>query len=125
MMSTLAQSPCSHMTAPSEPRKSPPAMRFNIIRWFSMGHGTVSISLSTIEDIFELRVPRLQVQRVGEKVSKTPTEASEISLEEEETEDEKRALRREIRQWWQGVADHIDSLVSFSCTFRFERNDDL
>lgn len=117
MISILAQSPCSHMAAPSEaPKTLPPDMRFNIIRWFSMGaRGTVSISLSTIEDIFELRVPRLQVQRIGEKLSRTTTETSSggeasVAEEEEVIEDEKRALRREIRQWWQGIADHIDSL---------------
>lgn len=90
-----------------------------------MGRGTVSMSLSTIEDIFELRVPRLQVQRVGEKVSRATTETSEVSVEEEAIEDEKRALRREIRQWWQGVADHIDYLVGSSYRFHSERNDDL
>lgn len=57
----------------------------------------------------------------GEKVPKeSPTNAMKTStgmvstieeVEERSAEAEKRALRREIKTWWEGVADHIDKLV--------------
>jgi hypothetical protein len=32
----------------------------------------------------------------------------------EDPEEEKRVLRREIKVWWEGVADHLDKLVNIS-----------
>ncbi|KAL4265488.1 PIPK domain-containing protein [Pleurotus pulmonarius] len=110
---------CEHTTT------SPPShsvmSRLNILRHFRRGSGTVSFSLTAIDEIFELKVPRLQILRMyGEKVPKeSPTNAMKMSpgmvstieeVEERSAEAEKRALRREIKTWWEGVADHIDKL---------------
>ena len=60
-----------------------------------------------------MKVPRLQLTRDAEKVSAH----SVFGRKEEGTEDEtsqKKDLRREIKKWWEGVADHIDKIVKFS-----------
>ncbi|KAJ7172306.1 hypothetical protein C8R46DRAFT_1085479 [Mycena filopes] len=136
-----------------------PTSRFNIVRHFAVvrkdkrepGH-TVSFRISAIEDdIFELRVPRLQITRKsGERGVRTSmvkddgasvvsgvSETSGVSRASGVTgvsgvsgvsgtsgstagktitgghptvEEEKRTLRREIKAWWEGVADHLDKL---------------
>ncbi|KAJ8695190.1 hypothetical protein PTI98_007805 [Pleurotus ostreatus] len=115
----------SSPSSPSSPKSttSPPSNRpsLSILRHFRRGSGTVSFSLTAIDEIFELKVPRLQILRMyGEKASKespttgTRTSTSMVStiseVEERSTEAEKRVLRREIKTWWEGVADHIDKL---------------
>ncbi|THU82605.1 hypothetical protein K435DRAFT_445881 [Dendrothele bispora CBS 962.96] len=123
--------------------------RFNIIRHFSttsLDSGkkdttkdkkyVISFSLSPVDDVFELRVPRLKVckdkdrEHIGPMISATPSIASsrnsvvsEISAlsgfssvseasgnSDGGGEDEKRKLRKEIKSWWEGVADHLDAL---------------
>lgn len=108
---------CEHTTPPPRPwpaSDSPlPTSRLNIIRNFSFQSCIVSFSLSTIEDIFELRVPRLQITH-GIGVDRYPERnCSQRGSAEVITDDDKKALRREIRVWWQGVAEHMDRLVSF------------
>ncbi|EAU83589.2 hypothetical protein CC1G_07962 [Coprinopsis cinerea okayama7 len=98
---------CPHTSVPSRTLSD---LRFNIIRNFATSQGSISFSLSSVEDIFELRVPRIQISKLAERISRTPTESSVTSLELPSTEDEKKALRKEIRRWWEGVSDHIDSL---------------
>ncbi|KAG6852316.1 hypothetical protein C0991_000959 [Blastosporella zonata] len=90
--------------------------RFNLQRHFSVPTHTVSFACSRVHDIFELRVPRLQIYGSrGERAihdsasSMSQSESGEIA-EESEEELEKRELRREIRRWWEGVADHMDKL---------------
>ncbi|KII84857.1 hypothetical protein PLICRDRAFT_167256 [Plicaturopsis crispa FD-325 SS-3] len=107
-LSTLSPRLCEHTT--TSPR--------DILRHFNFAGHTATITLSTIEDVFELRVPRLQILRNGDKdrekdrlIEKPP----EIKDETSTAEDEKRVLRREVMQWWQGVYDHIDKLeMSFN-----------
>ena len=102
---------CDHTTPPSENSPDLPASRLNIVRHFSTASVDVSFTLSTIEDIFELKVPRLQIVRDTEKASVTPLGRKEGSEDEARP---KKELRREIKKWWEGVADHIDKIVSFS-----------
>ncbi|KAJ6535129.1 hypothetical protein B0H19DRAFT_1271776 [Mycena capillaripes] len=101
-----------------------PASRFNIVRHFAVGGGhRVSFALSPIDDVFELRVPRLQITRkIGDKdkgsgassASARSSIASGVSGASgggpAPVDEEKRALRREIKAWWEGVADHLDKL---------------
>lgn len=109
-ISTLNSFLCDHTTPPSENSPDVPASRLNIVRHFSTASVDVSFALSTIEDIFELKVPRLQILR--------DTGVPHILLGNKEgSEDEarsKKELRREIKKWWEGVADHIDKIVSLS-----------
>ena len=105
MICTLTPALCEHTTPPPGSWSDLPQSRFNIMRHFSTAFGTVSFSLSTIDDIFEFRVPRLQITR-----EKSPPSTS---ISEHPPEDyDKKTLRREIKRWWEGVADHIDKLVS-------------
>jgi 1-phosphatidylinositol-3-phosphate 5-kinase len=86
----------------------------NIVRHFSTAAFDVSFTLSSIDDIFEVKVPRLQLTRGAEKAS---APHSDFGHKQEGTEDEtsqKKDLRREIKKWWEGVADHIDKIVKFS-----------
>jgi len=82
----------------------------------------ITFALSTIEDIFEVRVPRLQITKGAERVATPPnsaggSEGSDLGS----TSEQKKALRREIRKWWEGVSDHLDTIVgplpSLECLF--------
>jgi 1-phosphatidylinositol-3-phosphate 5-kinase len=106
---------CEHTTPPSQPWKGEdaplPRSRFNIIRCFGLCNGTVSFTLSSAHDVFDLRVPRLQFTKAG-----IPDRATKLRIEppSPEAEDEKRILRREIKTWWQGVSNHLDELVRYA-----------
>ncbi|KAI0065116.1 hypothetical protein BV25DRAFT_1799271 [Artomyces pyxidatus] len=112
---TLAQPLCSHTNPPPHPWTGPdmplPRSRFNIIRHFAFKSHTLSFSLSVIPDVFELRIPRLQITR-GSWLEKTSSEKSRSPVEGNGTDNdvEKKELRREIRSWWQAIADHLDKL---------------
>jgi 1-phosphatidylinositol-3-phosphate 5-kinase len=131
-ISTLKSFLCDHTTpaataaTATPPGKDSPelsASRLNIVRHFSTASVDVSFALSTIEDvIFELKVPRLQIVRdTAEKASVLPPPPHTLSEDEnrknnkEGSEDEatwqRKELRREIKKWWEGVADHIDKIV--------------
>lgn len=123
---TLTPTLCEHTTPPAAaPTAGPdppplPASRLNIVRHFSAHGHTASFTLSAIDDdIFELRVPRLQITRKsGDKggarasvASSTSTEDGSVKSGNTPVDEEKRTLRREIKAWWEGVADHMDKLV--------------
>ncbi|RDB21822.1 hypothetical protein Hypma_010794 [Hypsizygus marmoreus] len=96
-------------TAPSSFAAFPPPLsssRLNILRHFTTKGHTVTFTCSAIEDIFELRVPRLQITR-GTGGGRCSRDSSTYDVDGEE---EKRVLRREIKRWWEGVADHMDKL---------------
>ena len=112
-ISTLSPFLCDHTTPSSENSPDLSASRLNIVRHFSTASVDVSFALSTIKDIFELKVPRLQIVRDTERASIPLT----LLGNKEGSEDEarpKKELRREIKKWWEDVADHIDKIVSFS-----------
>lgn len=109
----LTPSLCEH-TTPSDlsgDLTSMPPTRFNIIRHFSTSSGQISLALSPIEDVFELRVPRLQITRGTDKSSPTPTRSGSEAEPPEVVGEKKKILRKEIKRWWEGVSDHIDKLV--------------
>ncbi|KAI0922409.1 hypothetical protein AcV7_005948 [Taiwanofungus camphoratus] len=108
---------CEHTAVPPQPWSAPdvplPQARLNIHRKFSCKARTVTFSLSTVEDIFELRMPRLQIMRrkVPEKnADKGDGSNSQTVLQSPAMEDGRRVLRREIVRWWQGLSEHIDKL---------------
>lgn len=45
---------------------------------------------------------------MGAKVS---AEATPLERKESSVDEDKRVLRKEIKDWWQGVADHLDRLA--------------
>lgn len=139
----------SHPT--TQPHPHVPESRLNIIRHFSVQHATVSFSLSIVDDIFELRVPRLQInggseleRERGERMEKIASSADHHpngttkgkeggmntgggDIDVDAAEEDKKVLRREIKRWWEGITDHMDKLVSScSCTlFHVNSSPDL
>lgn len=91
---------CEHVSSLSEAARS--SVRYSIVRLFGYGSRHVSFSLSSVEDVFELQVPRLQI-RTG-----TPSKPAKLV----DVEEDKRVLRSEIKGWWQAAAEHLDKLVS-------------
>ncbi|KAJ6515534.1 hypothetical protein C8R45DRAFT_1067124 [Mycena sanguinolenta] len=128
---TLTPALCAHTSPPLEVRvpgaaedPPPPTSRFNIVRHFAVEGHAVSFTLSAIDDVFEIRVPRLQITRKGGDKSARSSIASATtsnSMKDDASmtsaastaqsmDEEKRALRKEIKAWWEGVADHMDKL---------------
>lgn len=103
---TLSHTLCTH-TSSSTPKTSLPASRFNVIRHFSYKSYRVSFTLSSVDDIFDLRMPRLQFTKSG-WLEKTPPATASITAMDEL---DKRELRQEIKHWWQAVGDHLDKVV--------------
>ena len=119
---------CEHTCAPApapgsspQPSSNPAGnisqlkWRLEILRHFAYQSHTVIVTLSALEDIFELRIPKLQVARTGGSPnggSEKPADPSFKHGEDDKSYDEKKTLRLEIREWWQGVAEHMDKLVS-------------
>jgi 1-phosphatidylinositol-3-phosphate 5-kinase len=127
---TITPTICEHTNPPPQPwppSESPlPKSRLNIVRHFGFHGRIVSFRLSIIEDIFELRVPRLQMLRWSAEKEKSsdcssvcsePTLSSSVSSDTSrgsQAGEGKRILRQEIKLWWEGVADHLDRLVRAS-----------
>ena len=110
---------CEHTSPPPRPWPAAdtplPLSRLNIVRHFACAGRAVTFSLSVIEDIFEFRVPKLQIlkPRGSDKSGAASIHPKEESAATQAGgEEEKKTLRREIKAWWEGVADHMDKLVS-------------
>ncbi|KAJ7760904.1 hypothetical protein DFH07DRAFT_740406 [Mycena maculata] len=124
---TLAAPLCAHTdtststfsSTSTADRAELPSARLNLVRHFAprgTGH-TVRVALAALGDVFELRVPRLQIARRGAAASIASARTSMASCStptagrgKDGDGDEKRTLRREITAWWAGVADHMDAL---------------
>jgi hypothetical protein len=88
---------------------------------------TVSFRTDPVDDVYELVVPTLQMHAFPASPSSSPSptgsaqtvvlgkenEKQKQMAKEREVIDEDKKLRREIKAWWEGVADHLDLLVSF------------
>ncbi|KAG6816538.1 hypothetical protein H0H87_005315 [Tephrocybe sp. NHM501043] len=100
--------------------------RLGLHRHFSTSSHTVSFTCSRVDDIFQLRVPRLQISRsertIHDSASSLIRSESVETAEESEEEQEKRELRREIRRWWEGVADHMDKLEAIFADYDGSEN---
>jgi 1-phosphatidylinositol-3-phosphate 5-kinase len=124
-MCTLTPTLCEHTTpSPSLPDLQLPKSRLEIIRHFSFQSHTATVELSFVDDIFDLRVPKLQIYQSNgsHNGSNVPSESSAASdstgITDTSADEEKKALKREIKSWWQGVAEHIDRLVSHSIVYK-------
>jgi 1-phosphatidylinositol-3-phosphate 5-kinase len=104
---TLSHTLCAHTSSSTPKTSSFPASRFNIMRHFSYKSYRVSFTLSSADDIFDLRMPRLQFMRGGWIEKSPPGTASIVAMDESD----KRELRLEIKHWWQAVAEHLDKVV--------------
>lgn len=92
----------------------------NIARHFSFRDRVVSFTLEPVEDVFEVRVPRLQILR--HKNMDRPEASDEHLVIHETIETDRRALRREIMQFWQVLSEHMDTL---ECNFSNEHGSAL
>lgn len=81
------------------------------------GEREVSFTLSPVDHVFELRVPRLQITAFlassSREKEKCPLNAAGVEEKEKynDRDADKKELRREIKRWWEGIADHVDALV--------------
>lgn len=112
-MCTMTPTLCEHTTPGPSPWGALPWSRFNIVWHFSVSSTDISLSLSPIEDIFELRIPRLQITRGLDKLTSPPTSVDHPSLENQRQREDphKKILRKEIKRWWECVSDHMDHIV--------------
>ena len=123
----LSPALCEHTSPPPRPWSPAdmplPRSRFNIIRHFSYQSSVVSFTLSPIDDIFELRVPRLQVIRGSGNLERRASSSRLDRLSGLNLDEDKKTLRREMVAWWSGLSDHMDRIVggltcSVSCITR-------
>ncbi|KAJ8517836.1 hypothetical protein ONZ45_g5018 [Pleurotus djamor] len=99
---------CPHTSPSVSPSPSPLTLpRFQLHRHFRLGPAIVTLSTSAIEDVFELKVPRLQILPLH---AENKAAVRDRIIPEESTDEAKRTLRREIKSWWEGVSDHMDKL---------------
>ncbi|KAL1743638.1 hypothetical protein HDZ31DRAFT_83264 [Schizophyllum fasciatum] len=106
---------CEHTTAPRQSGTDGlPATRLNMVRMFECQQRVVSFSLSVVEDIFDIRVPRLQIVRTSNVKSPKPVEMHESDVDD--ADEDKRTLRREIKVFWECVSDHVDKLEDILST---------
>jgi 1-phosphatidylinositol-3-phosphate 5-kinase len=113
LVCSLTPSLCEHTTPPSSPWPALPSSRFNIVRHFTTASADISFSLSPVEEVFELRAPRLQIIRGVDKAP-SPFTKVEVPLNADGDQSiERKELRRQIRTWWEGVSDHLDKIVGF------------
>jgi len=110
---TLSHTLCTHTSSSSSPKASLPASRFNIIRHFSYKSLRVSFILSSVDEIFDLRMPRLQFTKNGWSEKTLPVTSPNTTMDEAD----KKELRQEIRDWWQAIAEHLDKVVRPSFHF--------
>ncbi|KAI0701295.1 hypothetical protein BC835DRAFT_236879 [Cytidiella melzeri] len=108
---------CEHTALPSRPwgvSDMPlPRSRLNISRHFAHGGRVMSITLSQVHDIYDVRVPRLQIIRSKfEKPDERDSEGSPGSIDPVQVagEADRRLLRREIMQFWQCISEQMDTL---------------
>ncbi|KAH8111649.1 hypothetical protein DFH11DRAFT_1792176, partial [Phellopilus nigrolimitatus] len=118
---TLDPRLCEHTTPPPLPWSSSPnsypQSRFNIVRHFMSGKSKQELVFRICQApaLFELRVPRLQLARgraLEAGVPKAPASNRTMSYDRasQDSDEDKRTLRREIKQWWQRIAEHLDEL---------------
>lgn len=106
---------CEHTTLPPRPWQASdtpiPQTRLNIIRHFSYAGRVMSISLSQVEDVYEIRVPRLQIVRPRfDKLDDGHADSDLATMDRVAFDGDRRALRREIMQFWQSLSEQMDTL---------------
>lgn len=120
LLSRIEPSICEHTRSPKSQIQSPDVKsstlspsRFNIVRHFAYHSKVLEFTLEALDNVFEIRVPRLQIVKPHALNSvRNALALNDVVASEDEIEEEKTVLRREIRNWWAVVADHLDILVS-------------
>ena len=92
----------------------------NIARHFTYRAHRITFTLATVEEIYNVEVPRVQFAhgpRVSEETKPIPGSPaaplpSTSSAEPETNDDVRRMLKREMRAWWHTLSERIDNLAS-------------
>lgn len=112
---------CEH-TGPAAGNKgdaTPPRPGLNIARHFTYRTHRITFTLTVVEEIYNVEVPRVQFvhgAHVSEAkpVARAPTVSSQRTIHPvPETDDVRRILKREMRTWWHTLSERIDNLASF------------
>ncbi|PFH47220.1 hypothetical protein AMATHDRAFT_68153 [Amanita thiersii Skay4041] len=102
---------CEHTARISgSPSSTPSSTRCNVIRHFATSTCVVVFSQLEVKDVYELQLPRLQMSRSGEKPIHPLSEEGNNS--EEQYDEDRSVLRRQIKTWWESVSDHLDKIES-------------
>jgi 1-phosphatidylinositol-3-phosphate 5-kinase len=110
---------CEHTSISAQRSQASAISRsgLDISRHFSYGTHQVTFSLSAI-DVFDVHVPRLQLSKSGNDKQTDMAAINPSPMTDQpigDMQDPKRALRKEIIDWWQGISEHMDRLVSSEC----------
>lgn len=119
---TLSPRLCYHTTPPPfpwPPHDSPPSTRFNIVRHFlyigphNAARHKIVFRTAQSPALFEVRIPQLQLSRGrGLEIRPSPSNSDQTRRKlSQDSNEEKKELRREIQAWWQSISDHMDRLV--------------
>lgn len=97
---------CSHTSMMTTNGSSIPD-RHSILRHFSRGSHVVTFATAPVTEVYEVRVPRLQIV-----MDKDTWRDQDITITGIELDPEQEQVRQEIRSWWNGLRNHLQKLVS-------------
>jgi 1-phosphatidylinositol-3-phosphate 5-kinase len=102
----LATPLCEHTTLNTKDPKDILRCRSNIIRHFNYKSHIISFSTSPVQDVYEVRIPRVQIT----KVRALTAQQRGGTIRDTWQSAERDKLRLEITMWWKGVKDHMNQL---------------
>ena len=117
---------CEHAgpTMGSRADAAPSRPGLNVARHFAYRTHQITFTLSVVEEIYNVEVPRVQfvygarVSGETKPIAGTATVPSQCTVSPEpETSDAKRMLKREMRTWWHTLSERIENLASFSLLY--------
>ncbi|EJD38332.1 hypothetical protein AURDEDRAFT_116536 [Auricularia subglabra TFB-10046 SS5] len=105
--STIPLSLCEHTSLDVGHQSKPPS-RHSILRHFARDGLVVTFATASMTEVFDLRVPRLQI--IHDKID--PREL-DVTVTGAELDPEQEEVRDEIRVWWDGLRIHLQELSKF------------
>ncbi|PVF97022.1 hypothetical protein CPB86DRAFT_874463 [Serendipita vermifera] len=97
---------CEHTKLTTADPKDILRCRSNIIRHFHYKSHTLSFSTSPVQDVYEVRIPRVQITKIRALTSQQRGGTIRDTWQSAERD----KLRLEITNWWRGVKDHMAQL---------------
>ncbi|KDQ21242.1 hypothetical protein BOTBODRAFT_60985 [Botryobasidium botryosum FD-172 SS1] len=113
-MSTLSNPICPH-TTPLPPMQGEPRLpdsRFILVRHFAFGPRILSFTLSRIDEVFEVRVPRLKIVKTGVDARREGWHRPG-PLRDSDDEQEMDRLRMEITHWWKSLRKYMTRVEKY------------
>ena len=96
---------------PNSNKSDPQDPRFSLERVFTRGSASIVFSMTRVEDVFEVRIPRCQVTRSIAEVSRREIPPHDDA---EWLRAEKDRLKLDMAFTWKGFKDHLATLVRYS-----------